>query len=163
MGREPRGKGGGGALWKFRFGLVPSHKQDPIQNSGSCSWIMKARVGGKICVLQVNIFKLCHINSKNVLLSCLLITVDFFFLFLSLASPYFTGAARFSIQILCVCVFWDKRVPPFPHWGWLGAAETERKRGAEWARGSGRRGALFTQLHADRPAPSVLANIGVGW
>lgn len=42
---------------------------------------MKARVGGKICVLQVNIFKLCHINSKNVLLSCLPITVDFFFYF----------------------------------------------------------------------------------
>lgn len=161
MGREPRGKGGGGALWKFQFGLVPSHKQDPIQNSGSCSWIMKARVGGKICVLQVNIFKLCHINSKNVLLSCLPITVDFFLISL-LSLPLFHRRCQIQHSNF-VCVFWDKRVPPFPHWGWLGAAETERKRGAEWARGSGRRGALFTQLHADRPAPSVLANIGVGW
>lgn len=112
MGREPRGKGGGGALWKFRFGLVPSHKQDPIQNSGSCSWIMKARVGGKICVLQVNIFKLCHINSKNVLLSCLPITVDFFFISL-LSLPLFHRRCQIQhSNFVCVC-FGTKESPLF--------------------------------------------------
>lgn len=117
-------------MWKFRFGLVPSHKQDPIQNSGSCSWIMKARVGGKICVLQVNIFKSCHINSKNVLLSRLLITVDI--LFLSLASPYFKGAARFSIQILCVC-FGTKESPLFL----TGDGSEQQRRGKGGRNGQG--------------------------
>lgn len=120
---------------------------------------MKARVGGEICVLQVNIFKSCHINSKNVLLSRLPITVDF--LFLSSASPYFTGTARFSIQIVCVC-FGTKESPLF-----LTGDGSEQQRRGKGGR-NGQRGveegvALFTQLHADRPAPSVLANIGVGW
>lgn len=149
MGREPRGKGGGGALWKFRFGLVPSHKQDPIQNSGSCSWIMKARVGGKICVLQVNIFKLCHINSKNVLLSCLPITVDFF-LFLSLASPYFTGAARFSIQILCVCVLGQKS-PPFSSLGMARSSRNGEEKGGGMGKGEWKTGG---PLHPAARGPS---------
>lgn len=66
-------------------------------------------------------------------------------------------------QILCVCVFWDKRGPPSPQEGQLRGAEKERKKGG----GRGRRelrggGVLFAQLHPNHLSPSVLVTVGWG-